>query len=139
MHSTIIILTARLLCPILILLSIVSLYRGHNDPGGGFIGGLLFSAALILKILAFGAAEFDQRLWMRPRNLLLTGLSFGFIAGIMPLLVGKRFLESLWLPTFYVPILGKVHLGTPFIFDLGVFIVVIGFVLTAIIGLEDAE
>ena len=139
MHSIIIILSARLLCPILIALSLFALYRGHNDPGGGFIGGLLFSAALMLKILAYGAEEFEKRLWIRPKNLYLSGVTIGFIAGILPLFVGKRFLESLWLPTFSLPLLGKVHLGTPLIFDLGVFLVVIGFVLTAIIGLEDAE
>ncbi|EDM26502.1 Domain putative MnhB subunit of Na+/H+ antiporter superfamily protein [Lentisphaera araneosa HTCC2155] len=138
MHSVIIILSARLLCPILMAMAIAFLYRGHNDPGGGFIGGLLFTAALILKILAIGAEEFEKHLWMKPKNFLMTGLIMAFTAGIMPLFVGKAFLQSLWFPTFSLPILGDVHIGSPLLFDLGVFMVVIGFVLTVIIDFEEA-
>ena len=138
MHSVIIILSARLLCPILMAMAIAFLYRGHNDPGGGFIGGLLFTAALILKILAIGAEEFEKHLWMKPKNFLMTGLIMAFAAGIMPLFVGKAFLQSLWFPTFSLPILGDVHIGSPLLFDLGVFMVVIGFVLTVIIDFEEA-
>ena len=61
-----------------------------------------------------------------------------FTAGIMPLFVGKAFLQSLWFPTFSLPILGDVHIGSPLLFDLGVFMVVIGFVLTVIIDFEEA-
>ena len=138
MQSVIIILSARLLCPILMAMAIAFLYRGHNEPGGGFIGGLLFTAALILKILAIGAQEFEKNLWMKPKNFLLSGLIMAFIAGIMPLFIGKAFLQSLWFRTFSLPILGKVHIGTPLLFDLGVFMVVIGFVLTVIIDFEEA-
>lgn len=138
MHSVIIILSARLLCPILMAMAIAFLYRGHNDPGGGFIGGLLFTAALILKILAIGAEEFEKHLWMKPKNFLSSGLIMAASAGIMPLFVGKAFLESLWFPTFTLPILGKVHIGSPLLFDLGVFMVVIGFVLTVVIDFEEA-
>ena len=139
MNSIILKLSTRLLCPILSLLAIYALYRGHNEPGGGFIGGLILSASLIFKILAFGPHEIHERLWCTPRQLIISGLSAALIAGLMPLAVGKDFLQSLWLPTFELPLLGSMHIGTPLLFDIGVFMIVIGFVLTVILELQEAE
>ena len=139
MNSFILHMSARWLCPVLTLLSIYFLYRGHNEPGGGFIGGLILSCSLIFKILADGSKSMRQRLWIEPIQFLVIGLSLAVFAGLLPLAVDKGFLQSLWLPTFSLPFMGDIHLGTPLIFDLGVFFIVIGFVLTVILDLQDAE
>ena len=112
---------------------------GIGFIGGGFIGGLILSSSLIFKVLAYSASEVRERLWGEPRQFLMLGLSCALGAGLLPLTVDKAFLQSLWLPTFELPLLGAVHLGTPLIFDIGVFLIVIGFVLTVILDLQEAK
>lgn len=135
---------SRLLFPMLLALSLVVFYRGHNLPGGGFIGGLVAAASFIL--LGFGTSMEDARRALRcsPVVLMGGGLLIALAAGLWGPLVGKPFLTGVWMPTFHLPLLGAVHLGTPLLFDLGVFMTVIGFTLQttfslAALGDEDEE
>lgn len=120
---------SRLLFPALLLLSLVVFYRGHNLPGGGFIGGLLAASAYLLVGFGAGMQEARRLLRVRPVVLMGLGLVIAVASGLPSLFQGEVFLTGQWLPTFELPGLGAVHLGTPLLFDLGVFLTVIGFCL----------
>lgn len=129
MESFILSRAGRLLFPWLLLLSLIVLYRGHNLPGGGFIGGLLAAAAFILVGIGDSMEFARRRLRCDPTTLMAAGLAIAVASGLLGMLFGEPFLTGEWLPGFSFPGLGKVHLGTPLIFDVGVFLTVIGFVL----------
>ncbi|MCC7233768.1 MAG: DUF4040 domain-containing protein [Bryobacterales bacterium] len=114
---------ARLLMPLLLLYGFFLLLRGHNAPGGGFAGGLVVAAAYSLNAFAFGTVTARRALLVHPSILIGAGLLMALGSGIFPVLSGKEFLTAQWL----APTIG---LGSPLIFDLGVFCVVIGVVLT---------
>jgi multicomponent Na+:H+ antiporter subunit B len=109
--------------PLLLLYGLFLLLRGHNAPGGGFAGGLVVAAAYSLSAFAFGVAAARRALLIDPSRLIGVGLLLALASGVMPVLTGKHFLTALW----FSPAVG---LGTPLIFDVGVFCVVIGVVLT---------
>ena len=123
MTSLILRTAARVLMPLLLLYGLFLLLRGHNAPGGGFAGGLVVAAAYSLSAFAFGNAAARRALLVDPSRLIGAGLLLAFGTGFLPVLAGKPFLTALWP----APALG---LGTPLIFDVGVFCVVIGVVLT---------
>lgn len=127
----------RTLFPWLVVLSLMVLYRGHNLPGGGFIGGLLGAAAFILLGLGDGMAAARRRLRLDPVTVLGIGLGVAVLSGL-PGLFGekKSYFVDQWLPDFSLPLLGEIHIGTPFLFDLGVYIVVVGFVLHTVFSLD---
>jgi multicomponent Na+:H+ antiporter subunit B len=124
MYDSVILRTiSRIMLPILLLLSLFMLVRGHNLPGGGFIGGLVGASAIILQIVAFGPG-FARR--VMPTNFLMMsglGVVVAAISGLPALWLNLPFMEAFWMDD-PVPGLGK--LGTPLLFDIGVFITVIG-------------
>lgn len=129
MDSIILRTATRLLYPLLILLSLVVLYRGHNLPGGGFIGGLVAAAAVMLRALAVGWSGIRASKLLNPIMLMQYGLLIACLSSLVGLAASGVFFDAVWLPTWYLPILGKVKLGTPITFDIGVYMVVLGFVL----------
>ena len=129
MNSLILNITARYFGPLLVVLSLLILYRGHNLPGGGFIGGLTAASGLLLVVLSQGWSFTQSRWWPDPIVLLAIGLFLAGCSGLPGLLDGKSFMSGLWLPAFDMPLIGKVKLGTPLLFDLGVYLTVIGFTL----------
>lgn len=136
--------TSRLLFPVLIVLALIVFYRGHNLPGGGFIGGLVAASAFILLGLGASMEQARKALRVNPVALMALGLLVALISGCVGLFSGYPFMTGMWLPTFKLPLLGKVHLGTPLLFDLGVFMTVIGFALNtafslAALGHADEE
>lgn len=139
MKSVILNTSAKLLLPWLLAASVFILYRGHNLPGGGFIGGLAGACGFILYSLSFGVETAKRALRFHPETLMGTGLTIAIISGALSWLVGKPFLSGLWLPSFSLPLLGKVHIGTPLLFDIGVYITVIGFVLITTFNLADIK
>ncbi|MGF1449357.1 MAG: MnhB domain-containing protein [Opitutales bacterium] len=139
MTSVIFNVAARTLSPVFALLSLFVLYRGHNLPGGGFIGGLLAAIAVVLLILAYGPEAVRRRWWFQPVQFMTVGLLVALASGALALVAGQPFFEGLWLPTFSLPLLGTVHLGTPLIFDIGVYLVVVGFTAQAIVELSEAR
>lgn len=120
---------SRILFPALLVLSLIVLYRGHNLPGGGFIGGLLAANAFILVGLGHSMDRAKTLLRVEPVKLMALGLLVAIVSGLPGILRGAPFMTGEWLPGFSLPLLGKVHLGTPLVFDIGVYMVVIGFVL----------
>ena len=136
MTSLILATAARYLLSLLLLFSIFILIRGHNEPGGGFIGGLIAAAAFALNAFAFNARTARRTLRINPRTLVPLGLLIALGSGTAPLLVGEPFLRAIWFP-LTVPGLGELPLGTPLIFDCGVYLVVLGVTLTMILTLAE--
>jgi len=134
MTSIILSTAIRFLLPLLLLFSVFMLLRGHNEPGGGFVGGLVVAAALALYALAEGAGEVRRLLNFDPRALIVAGLTLALISGILPLLIGRPFLTGLWFSSPF-PVLG--HLGTPLLFDLGVYLLVAGMALLIVLSLME--
>lgn len=124
MNSLILATVAKFITPFLLILSVFLLLRGHNDPGGGFTGGLVAASALAVHMMAFGEKAMRKVLRIDPRTLAGIGLVTAIVSGFFPVLAGKPFLTGLWTE-LWTP-LGIAKLGTPQLFDVGVFFVVIG-------------
>lgn len=126
MTSLILRTATRYLLPLLLLLSIYLLLRGHNEPGGGFVGGLVASSAYALHMIAFGMESGRKILKVDPRQLIAVGLLTACLSAAGAWFQGSPFMTGLWLDQT-LPVIGKV--GTPFVFDIGVYFVVIGVTL----------
>lgn len=113
---------ARLVIPVQYLFSFYLLMRGHNLPGGGFIGGLVLASALVLRAMVdpARAPKFDL--------IVLSGIGLlvAAFSAMMPWFGGGIFFTGLWGGEIWLPALGKLKLGTPLLFDIGVFMVVTG-------------
>ncbi|MFK7889260.1 MAG: Na+/H+ antiporter subunit B [Granulosicoccus sp.] len=137
MNSVIFSTISRLLVGLMLLFSLFLLWRGHNEPGGGFIGGLVAAGALIVHGLAEGPAVMRKLLRIDPRSMVLFGLLLAIVAGLMPLLSDKSFLTGLWLFFGATETDKGLALGTPLIFDVGVYLVVVGGVAGMVIAMEE--
>lgn len=128
---------ARLLLPLLLLFSVFLLLRGHNEPGGGFAGGLVAAAAFTLLTIATDVPTTRRTLRMSPRIFMGAGLLTAIASGVAGLVGGGAFLTGLWAD---VPLPGgaKLAVGTPLLFDVGVYLVVVGVVLTIVLSLAEA-
>lgn len=129
MKSPILETASRYLLSILLVFAVFLLLRGHNAPGGGFAGGLVAGAAFTLHAGAFDARRAQRALVLRPPSLLAGGLATMLAAALVPLLQGLAPMTGLWT-TIPVPGSDPVHLGTPLLFDVGVFLTVLGTVTT---------
>lgn len=125
---------SRLMLPVLLLLSVFMLLRGHNLPGGGFIGGLVASSAIILQMIAFGPAYARNVLQVNYLTLAAVGVLTAAAFGLPALFLGQPFMTAFWIPE---PIPGIGKIGTPVLFDVGVFLTVIA--VTTKIALLLAE
>jgi multicomponent Na+:H+ antiporter subunit B len=128
MTSIVLRTSARLLSPLLVVLSVVIMLRGHNEPGGGFIGGLVLAMALLLPAFVDQSTP-RLNLWVDPQRLIGLGWLIALLAPVSSLLLGAAFFESRWMGYVWLPIVGKVGIGTPMFFDLGVFLTVAGVTL----------
>ena len=130
--------TGYFLLPLLLLFSVFLLLRGHDEPGGGFIAGLVAAAAVCLHLF-FTDVEATRRLiHIDPRDLLGWGMFLAMLSGIPAVFVGDAFFTSQWMEVT-LPVLGETKLGTPLLFDIGVYAVVVGSVLTIVLSLAEAE
>lgn len=135
-YSLILRVAARVLVPLLLVFSVFMLLRGHNLPGGGFVGGLVAASAFVLYVLTAGVHESRRVLYVEPHTLLGVGLACAYGAGVLALLLGEPFLTGLWWD-LHLPVLGHLHLGSTLLFDVGVMLVVIGTVLLMVFSVED--
>lgn len=136
MTSLILATAARFLFPLLLLFSAFLMLRGHNLPGGGFVGGLVASAAFALYWLAFGTKTAKRALRLNPVTLISAGLLLAAGSGCLAFLEGTPFLTGVW-GKVTVPVLGQTHAGTPLLFDAGVYLLVIGVLLLVITSLAE--
>lgn len=138
-HDSLILrVTGYFLLPLLFMFSLFLLLRGHNEPGGGFIGGLVAAAAVILHLFFSNVQSARRLIGVDPRDLLGWGLAIAILSGIPGLFLGQPFLTSQWMQ-LNVPMFGMMKVGTPLLFDIGVYLVVIGTVLTILLSLAEAE
>ena len=139
MPSLILQTTARVLLPVLVLFSVFLLLRGHDEPGGGFIGGLVGAMGFALYVFAFDVAKAQRMLRLEPRTLVGLGLTAAVLSSFIgTVLHGQPFFTSQWW-TVYLPLLGEIKLSSPLIFDIGVYMVVLGTVMTIVLTLAEAE
>jgi len=135
MTSSILQTATRFLMPLLLLFAVFLLLRGHNEPGGGFVGGLVVAAAFVLYAIAYGVSASRRALLVEPSMLLGVGLLVAVGSGVPALLSGLPFMTAAWGTVGVGPLAFDV--GTPLVFDLGVFLAVIGVVLTIVFTLGD--
>jgi len=102
------------------------LLRGHNLPGGGFIGGLGSALSLIMLSLAFGVERTQAILRVDPARLAAYGMLVSLVTALLPLVVGEPMLRHFHWKLDGIPLLGTLEIGTPFVFDVGIFFVVVG-------------
>ena len=139
MESLILSAATKLLAPLIFAYSLFILLRGHNDPGGGFIGGLIAAVAFALYAKANGTAAVRRAFRVNPSMLSLTGLGAAVIAGIWGWLDKGAFLASIW-PFLSVGADGHkegLAVGSAMMFDIGVYLVVVGAVVGLFLALED--
>ncbi|MGH8168458.1 MAG: hydrogen gas-evolving membrane-bound hydrogenase subunit E, partial [Woeseiaceae bacterium] len=122
----------RLLLPMAVLVSIYFLLRGHNAPGGGFVGGLIMATALIAQYMVGGTIWVEAHVRIHPQVLIALGLLAAALAGISAWFVSAPFLTALDL---HLPLFGDIHLATVLLFDLGVYLSVIGASVLMLIAL----
>jgi multisubunit Na+/H+ antiporter MnhB subunit len=120
----------RTLMPLLLLYAAFLLLRGHNQPGGGFVAGLVTAAAFALYAIAFGVDRARRAVPADPLTLIGAGLLIALSSGVPAVLGGQPFLTALWTHT-------PTAFGTPVVFDTGVFLVVAGVVLMMIFSLAE--
>lgn len=129
MNSIILKTAAKYLLILILLFSLWILLRGHNTPGGGFIGGLVAAAAFSLHLIAYGARELKGLLLIELPIALGLGLVCMLGSGLIGLLYGNPFLTSVWFST--------IKFGTPLLFDIGIYLIVVTSIVLVIYALEE--
>jgi multicomponent K+:H+ antiporter subunit A len=116
---------SRMLLPMAGLISLYFLLRGHNAPGGGFVGGLVMATAIIVQYMTSGVLWVESRLRIHPQYWMGAGLVIAGCAGLLAWFGARPFLTSMeW--DVHLPLVGELHLTSVLLFDVGVFMVVIG-------------
>ncbi|WP_409331230.1 Na+/H+ antiporter subunit A [Trujillonella humicola] len=127
-RSVVLEVVTRILFHTIVVFSVYLLFTGHNEPGGGFAGGLVAGLALVLRYLAGGRYELGEAAPVDPGLLLGLGLIFAGGTGVVGLALGAEVLQTAILETT-LPVLGDVKLVTSLFFDIGVYLIVVGLVL----------
>ena len=130
----------RILVGLLLVFSFYMLLRGHNEPGGGFIGGLIGATGFILYAIAHGCRAAREALRIDPQTIAMAGLGIALAAGLLAWLVGDALFTGQWMflwPDPDNPADYGIPLSNILIFDVGVYLVVLGSVLTIVLALEE--
>lgn len=135
MPSVIFTTMARILFWVMLAASLLIMLRGHDQPGGGFVGGLVAAMAIGLVALAEGAAKARARLPLHPISIAGLGVLFAIIGGLPGLFSAGTFLDHQWV----VLLGGDLKIGTTLIFDFGVYLVVLGGVVALILRLYEVD
>ena len=135
MNSYILRAAARLLVGLILVFAVYLLFRGHNTPGGGFAAALIAGTGFALFAITEGPAAVRQALHADPMVFIALGLLMATGSGIVAVIGGHPYLTGLWWPTD--PAVGGPIIGTPLFFDMGVFLVVLGTILTLVLQLEE--
>ncbi len=130
--------TIRLVVDAAIVLSIYMLFAGHNQPGGGFVGGLVAAGAVALRYIAGGLDDVRSVVRVRPATLVSAGLVMAACVVLLPVLSGDPLMDHrLW--HWHVELLGDVSLNTAAVFDSGVYLVVVGLILMILDALGEED
>jgi len=131
MRSVILKTATRLVSALVMVLAVYLLWRGHHAPGGGFIAALVAATGFALVALSEGPAAVRQGLRLRPPHMMGAGLGLALGSGVLGMLAQRPFLSGVWWPP------SGVVVGTPLLFDTGVFLVVLGAILAVLLALEE--
>jgi multicomponent Na+:H+ antiporter subunit B len=126
----------RALAPLLLLFSVFLLLTGHHDPGGGFTGGLVAASAFVLHSSATGPASARRAVRVPLPALIGAGLLLAVVSGLPGAFQGRPFLTSVWVKV-RAGALGELEVGSPLLFDLGVYLVVMGVALAFVLSLAE--
>lgn len=138
MNSIILIAGARLQVVLLLVFSAYMLLRGHNAPGGGFIGGLIAATGFVVYAIACGTKDARTALRFEPETIAGAGLGIALLAGVAAVLWGDAFFTGQWLFIGATADSKGLPLSTVLVFDIGVYLVVLGAVLSIVFALEEA-
>lgn len=128
---------APLLVAVMLVFSVFVLLRGHNEPGGGFIGGLIAASALAIYGMAMGVDAARSALKVHPLAFAGFGVALAGLAGALSILFDVPFLTGLWTIFEFDEV--EVAVSTPMVFDIGVYFVVFGTISAVALALEDEE
>ncbi|MCF6343245.1 MAG: Na+/H+ antiporter subunit B [Devosiaceae bacterium] len=128
---------APILVAIMVVFSVFILLRGHNEPGGGFIGGLIAASAIAIYGIAAGVEEVRKALKFDPIAIAGFGVFIAGLAGLLSYFYQVPFLTGLWAYLDIGP--SKVALSTPLLFDIGVYFAVLGTIAAIALALEEDE
>ncbi|MGE6690519.1 MnhB domain-containing protein [Stutzerimonas stutzeri] len=127
MNSIIFAAFSRILFGLMLIVSLYVLYRGHNEPGGGFVGGLIAAAGFATLALARGVGVARAALRFEPMTVIGFGILAALLGGLPGIWLDDSFLTHQWA------VLGSFHIGTTLLFDIGVYLVVLGGILSLIL------
>ncbi|WJY98327.1 Na+/H+ antiporter subunit A [Corynebacterium fournieri] len=130
-RSILVDVATRVLFPSMMLVSAYFFFSGHNAPGGGFAGGLVAALALTLRYLAGGRREAEETLPVHPGKVMGIGVMFTTAAAVAPMFVGAPPLTSSYAE-FNVPLIGEVTVPSALVFDAGVYIIVVGLIMSVL-------
>ncbi|MGV6876627.1 monovalent cation/H+ antiporter subunit A [Pseudochelatococcus sp. B33] len=134
-HPLILVVAARVLLPLSLTVGIYIFLRGHNLPGGGFIAGLVVAIALIMQYIASGYTWAAERRRLDPQALIGAGVGIAGLAGIAPAVFDRPFLTSAFGHVHW-PVVGEFELASAMVFDLGVFLTVVGVMVLSLARLS---
>jgi multicomponent Na+:H+ antiporter subunit B len=137
-HAALLDIVVRTLYPAMIVLSVWVLLRGHNEPGGGFIGGMIAVSATAIRAIALGADRAERALPLGPLGLTAAGVLLALASGLPALATGRPFLTHLWsaIPLGFTTL----DVSTVLVFDAGVYLCVwgaLGGIAARMIGLDE--
>lgn len=130
--------TTKIVFFMIFFFSVHIFFAGHYTPGGGFVGGLIMSSAIVLLIIAFDLKTVQSILPVNYMYVTATGLLIAVATAAFPMFVGKPFFTH-FFDYFTLPIIGKTSLHTAALFDLGVYLVVVGVTMTIIQTIGEDE
>ncbi|MBR9981751.1 MAG: Na+/H+ antiporter subunit B [Desulfatitalea sp.] len=136
MRSVILKTATRLMVGLILIFAFYLLLRGHHEPGGGFAAALVAGTGFALFAIAEGPAKVRTAVRLRPTLIGMPGLAVAALSGLPAVFAGKPFLTGIWW-TLGDPGSGQLTIGTPLFFDIGVFLAVLGAILSIILGLEE--
>jgi multisubunit Na+/H+ antiporter MnhB subunit len=131
-QSVILKTATRLMVGMILIFAVYLLLRGHHEPGGGFVAALVAGTGFALFAIAEGPGKVRLAIRLHPATIACSGLSLAIAAGLPALFASKPFLTGIWWD------LGpKFSVGTPLLFDIGVFLAVLGAILAILLALEE--
>ena len=137
MNTLILRTVAPVVTSLMVLFSIFVLLRGHNEPGGGFIGGLIAVSALAIYGIAYGVTAVRRAIMFHPLSIAGAGLLLSMFSGLVSIAAGVPFMTGLWV---YPNLFGvEIPLSTVMSFDIGVYLVVVGAITSSALALEERE
>jgi multisubunit Na+/H+ antiporter MnhB subunit len=132
MQSVILKTATRLMVGLILIFAIYLLLRGHHEPGGGFAAALVAGTAFALFAITEGPDKVRRAVRLRPATIAMVGLGVAVVAGLPAVFMSRPFLTGIWWNVGT-----NLAVGTPLIFDIGVFLAVLGAILSILLALEE--